>query len=387
MVLCVAAASLAQSGCFANLDGHWLVGSQGYSSQPRLFFQRWKALVTSNDNWEYKPTEGGVPTRNDEGDRVYIGSRSGELYCFDARRGKVVWRKRLAQEIRSELLYHEGVLYVGATDGYLYAVDAERGTVNWKYNAKSEITAQPVIAGDRIYFTTAEHSVYALDADNGTWKWNYTRSVPEGFSIHGQGGPLLHKGSIYAGFADGYVVSLKALDGALQWEKRLSTAPRFADVDATPVFAGGAILTSSFAEGLFALDADDGLIRWKLPSRGASTPVIVGDVGYVTTPRGEAISFSVKDGAIKWRAQVAEAEGHLSDPVVHGRFLLLSSSQRSATDTVGGVWVLDRQTGKVEAMVDVGHGIHGKPFIANGQLYFLTDSGWFYVYRFGRSSP
>jgi len=330
------------SSCFHTLDGHGLLGSQGYTPRPRLLFQKWKAQITFNDDWDYKPAEGSVPAASESGDRVYVGGRGGELVCIEVRRGKPCWRKKLGAELRSEILYNEGRLFVGAGDGHIYSVDAETGKINWKYNVKAEVSARPVLVGDRVYFTSAEHAVYALDADSGEWRWTYTRSVPEGFTMQGQGGVLVHKGSVFAGFADGFIVSLKAADGALQWEKRLSTAPRFADVDATPVVGNGAVLTSSFIEGLFSLDSDDGLIRWKIPARGASTPTILGNIGYFTTPGGEVVAFNVKDGAVKWRAQITQGEGHLSDAVVYKHLLLVSTSHPTRLGTEGGVWVLDR---------------------------------------------
>jgi len=372
------------SACFQSLDGHGLLGSQGYTPRSRLLFQKWKEKITFNDDWEYKPTEAAVPAASESGDRVYIGGRGGELVCLEVRRGKTCWRKKLGSEIRSEILFHEGVLYVGAADGHIYAVDAEVGKVNWKYNVKSEIAAKPVVSDDKIYFTSAEHSVYALDLDSGEWRWTYTRSVAEGFTMHGTGGVLVHKGAVYAGFADGFIVSLKAADGALQWEKKLSSAPRFADVDATPVIGNGAVITSSFIEGLFSLDSDDGLIRWKIPARGASSPTIVGPLGYFTTPGGEVVAFDVKGGAVKWRAQITQGEGHLSDALVYKHYILVSSSHPTRLGTEGGVWVLDRESGKLDTVVDLGPGVHGKPFVAGGNLFFLTDTGWFYAYRFGR---
>jgi outer membrane protein assembly factor BamB len=377
-------ASAALGGCFQELEGRVVLGSQGYTPRSTLFLQRWSRQVTWNEPWDYKPLEYASAAISDNGERVFIGSRGGTLWCFEVRTGKVVWRVRLGREIRSALTFHEGVLYFGAADGHFYSVDAEEGKVRWKYATKGEILSRPVITSDRVYFTTGDHTLYAVDADTGEWRWHYSRPVPEGFSIQGHAGPLLHKGSLYVGFADGFLVALKSQDGALLWEKKLSEAPRFGDVDTTPVLAGGAILAGSFAEGLFALDPEDGIIRWKIPASGASTPAVVGDTGYFTTPGGEVIAFRVADGKVLWRSRIDP--GFVSEPAVYGRYLLVSQSQIGTAQTRGGVWALDRDTGAVEAIVDVGHGVRGRPAVGHGHLYFVTDSGWFYAYRFGRGS-
>jgi outer membrane protein assembly factor BamB len=376
--LCAALAS----GCFHDLDPRVVLGQQGYVPPSYLVFPHWSRRLTFNDPWDYKPLEYAVPAVSDNGERVYAGSRQGDLSCFDVRTGRLVWRIRIGREVRSHILYQEGTLFFGAGDGRLYAVDAEEGKVRWKYAAKAEVSARPVITTTRAFFTSNDHMVYAVDADTGEWRWHYARPVPEGFTMQGQAGPLLHKGSLFVGFADGYLVSLKAQDGALQWEKRLSEATRFGDVDTTPALAGGTLLAAAFNEGLFALDPADGIIRWKIPAAGASTPSVAGDVGYFTTPAGEIASFSVADGKVRWRVRIDP--GYLSPPVVYRRWLLVSQSEITTVKTRGGVYVLDRDTGKVETVIDIGQGVRGAPVAARGHLFFLTDSGWLHAYRFGR---
>lgn len=372
-------------GCFRELGRYGdLLGTQGYTPRARLFFQKWRARVTDNEAWDYKPLEHAVPAVNEEGDRVFVGGRGGLVQCLDVRRGTAVWSVRLGREIRSELIYRGGVVFVGAADGHLYALDAERGSVNWKYYAKAEIQARPFVTDDRVVFATADHAVYSLDRDTGQWRWSYNRSIPEGFTIQGQGGVTIHKGTAYVGFADGFLVALKAKDGALLWEKKLSDAPRFSDVDSTPAVAGKNVLVSAFSEGLFALDPDDGLIRWKIPARGASSPAVAGDAAYFTTPGGEVVAFDVRNGKTRWRRRVADNEGHLSDAIVYKRFVLFSMSQIKTIGTEGGVWVLDRQSGDVVAVIDLGPGVHGKPIVRKGNLFFLTDSGLLYAYRLAR---
>jgi outer membrane protein assembly factor BamB len=372
-------------GCFHDLDPRVVLGTQGYLPQPALVLPRWSRQVTFNEFWDYKPLEYAVPVASDNGERVYVGSRQGELTGFETRTGKAVWQLKIGRELRSEPVFHEGTLFLGAADGHFYSVDAEEGKVRWKYATKAEIQARPFVTPDRIYFTSADHSVYALDTDTGEWRWHYTRSVPEGFAIGGPGGVLVHKESVYVGFADGYLVSLKAADGALLWEKRLSEAQRFGDVTGTPALGGGAVVAVDFTEGIFALDPEDGIIRWKIPARGASTPAIVGEVGYVTTLDGEVVAFSVADGKIRWRVQVAS--GYLSMPLVYERHLLVSQSEIAVAQTRGGVWLLDRLNGRVATAIDVGHGVRGSPIVSRGNIFFLTDSGWIHGYRFGRGAP
>jgi hypothetical protein len=50
------------------------------------------------------------------------------------------------------------------------------------------------------------------------------------------------------------------------------------------------------------------------------------------------------------------------------------------------VWLLDRRSGRVETTIDVGHGVRGAPLVSRGNIFFLSDGGWFHGYRFGRGA-
>ena len=59
----------------------------------------------------------------------------------------------------------------------------------------------------------------SLEAQGGKWRWQYEREAPEGFTIHGHAAPRAHDGSVFAGFSDGYLVSLNGQNGEVMWAK------------------------------------------------------------------------------------------------------------------------------------------------------------------------
>ena len=254
---------------------------------------RWRTSIHEHVMFEARPEEaasGAVV-----GSTLVIGSRGGKLVALDTATGRTAWSTALSGGIDSDARFDkaQGHVYVGSDDGYVYAVD-KAGKIRWSYKAKGAIERGAELAGDLVYFSTAADRVFALEAGSGKWRWQYERAAPEGFTIHGHSAPRAHDGAIFAGFSDGYLVSLNGQNGEVMWAKSLAAATdQFVDVDATPAFAGDLVIASSYSGGLYALRARDGDVRWRLNIEGASAIRLADGRLYVAAPREGAVSSDI----------------------------------------------------------------------------------------------
>jgi len=265
-------------------------------------------------------------------------------------------------------------VYVGGNDGVLYALVAATGAERWTYKAKGPVTGTPVFDEGTIYVTTGENRVYAIDAGSGAWRWQYDREAPETFTIRGVSSPLLYGGRAYVGFADGYLAALNARTGDAVWARSLAgDAQRFVDVDATPTVVDGVLYAASYAGGVYALDPADGSVKWHFPVEGAATVRADGGrVWFAATHAG--LHCLDRDGHLVWRQALAEA-GELSAPVLLdgalGRYLLASASE-------AGTYVVDAASGRLLQFFSPGHGVTAPATTDGGDVYLLTNGGWFY---------
>src|SRR6185295_6641994 len=63
-------------------------------------------------------------------------------------------------------------VYFPSADGNVYCIDARDGRIVWKFKAKDSFKATPTIAGDRIIASGLDHHVYCLKAADGTVIWD-----------------------------------------------------------------------------------------------------------------------------------------------------------------------------------------------------------------------
>lgn len=309
------------------------------------------------------------------GDLLVIGSRAGKILGIRATDGHVDWATAASGGIDSEALYapEQGLVYLGADDGTFYAVDPRSGKVRWSHRAKGAIERAPALGGDTVYVSTASDRVLALEAATGRWRWQYERETPEGFTIHGYGGPRLRGSELLVGFADGYLVSLQAASGEVGWAKSLaSTSDQFVDVDTTPLIAGASVYAASYSGGVYALDGADGGVRWRLGIEGAGPMSVIGDRLYFAVPRRGLHAVSL-DGRILWRQGLAKA-GDVTAPLSLGRYLIFSGTR-------AGLFIVDRRDGELLEIFDPGQGICAQATIdpTRNRVYVLSNGGALYA--------
>ena len=335
---------------------------------------RWRAELHQHGLFEPTPEECATGALVGEGRQLVIGSRASAIVSVGTERGQIQWATSASGGIDSEAYYDakHNQVYLGADDGTFYAVDPG-GKVRWTYHAKGAIEQAPDVAGDTVYFGTAADRVIALDATNGKWRWQYERETPEGFTIHGYSGPRAHGEDVIAGFSDGYLVSLNGASGEVVWARSLAAASdQFVDVDSTPTIVGNMIYASSYSGGLHAVDAKDGAIRWRVGIEGVSSVYVAGARIYFAAPR-EGLHAADTDGHILWRQGLRQA-GDLTTPVVVGSYLVFSGSR-------AGLFIVDRETGKLLEMFNPGSGICAAPTVdpSGTRLYVLSNGGALYA--------
>lgn len=360
------------TGC-ASATARRLDGSATSPHRAGILQILWRATLHDHGLFEPSPEEcaSGVLANG----RLVLGSRAGAVVGIAPDTGHLDWVTGVSGGIDSEARFDaaRGQVYLGADDGSFYAVDPKTGKIRWTYHGKGAIERPAEIGPDLVYVGSAADRVVALEPDSGKWRWQYERDMPEGFTIHGYSGPRLRGGQVLAGFADGYFVSLAAQSGEVTWAKSLAAASdQFVDVDTTPALNDDLAYVSSYSGGLYALDARDGTVRWRLGIEGVGDVTAAGGQLYFVAPR-YGLHAAHPDGHVLWRQGLSEA-GDLTHPMVVGDYLIFSGSR-------GGLFVVDRGSGELLEIFNPGQGICAPATWdpATHRLYVLSNSGSLYA--------
>jgi alcohol dehydrogenase (cytochrome c) len=138
-----------------------------------------------------------------------------------------------------------------------------RFPLNARPAAAGLIASTPIVHGDRVFVQDLRSNVFALDRANGRLRWERRYGAESG----GPNGLAYADGAIF-GATDTTAFALDARHGSQLWGRRLVT-PTEQFVDVAPVAAGGRVYTGTVGYppggkgAVYALDADDGSVRWR----------------------------------------------------------------------------------------------------------------------------
>lgn len=206
---------------------------------------------------------------------------------------------------------HDGTVYAGTTGGVVHAVDAATGEKRWTFTAPArrppgfeeiggltynDIAGAISVSNGTVFISSWNGHVYALDADTGRPRWTYdARDQLEG-------AVTVADGTVYA-TGDRNLYALDAADGSLQW--KLNTPEDEAQVArGSPAVADGTLYvgrgTSVENMNLAAVDAEDGTVRWETPAvlQMLANPSVANGVVYV--PAGRLLALDANTGSFRW---------------------------------------------------------------------------------------
>jgi outer membrane protein assembly factor BamB len=244
--------------CLAYGDRLWIVRRQ---MRPSLYCL---SLTSRELLWDLE-MEGATGEPLKVGDRIYIGNGAGELLTLGAYDGELIWRTGLDLPLVGSPAYSGGCVAGTMENGGIWCCEAERGTLLWRKEGLGTFLSGPVILDSLVVAGTREGICYGLALSDGSILWRkeldggvYTRAAAT-------------KSRIYVGTSLGNVYGIRADNGEILWQYRAESG-----IGCPPLLSGKWLFAGTLDRKLVALNRRTGERVWQQDLRGRcrTTPVI-----------------------------------------------------------------------------------------------------------------
>jgi outer membrane protein assembly factor BamB len=218
----------------------------------------WQVKVGNAGNFHFTPAV--------EAGYVYAASAEGDVAKFDVSSGNQSWRVNAGEKLSGGVGVGGSLVMVGTTTGVVYAYDIS-GKLQWKSMLSSEVLSAPVYYDGLVIVRTGDSRIYGINANDGSRKWVYDRTGPA-LALRSSAGVVVDGGAVYAGFAGGKLISIRADNGKLMWEasvaqpKGVTEIERIADITSQPVIDGPLVYAVAYQGKIAAVDRATGRIIW-----------------------------------------------------------------------------------------------------------------------------
>ena len=318
-------------------------------------------------------------------DKVVTAGRDGVVTVVDTRSGVQL------QEIELETILSGGVggdesLWLLTTkNGELIAIDALTGVIKWQINVPSEILSRPIMAMDSILVRTVDGQIVSLNRTTGKTRWSYQQSKPA-LTLRGSGLLVVTRDRVYAGMANGRLVSLSLQNGDVIWDVTLSTPKghseiqRLVDVDGRAELFGYILYAAGYQGRVAALDVQKGQFLWARDFSTYTGVTVDSKAVYSSDERSHIWSLDRYNGATLWKQEKLQAR-NVTRPVLFGDYLIVG-------DADGYLHVMSKFDGRFVARISVGeddeflseNGILVPPVVTDDLIIVTTRDGMLYSY-------
>lgn len=205
--------------------------------------------------WRTLPTEDAGDRQFDpllDGDRLFVGWRSGAVEALDLATGQRIWRTPLGERLNTSLAAAGSALVVGTLTGGLHRLSREDGRVLARLAVQGMPYGDLVAAGGCLLSLQAAakdpaspegaFTLACLDPALSRTLWSF-RSEKELSTFR----PLIHAGRAVIGW-DGTLTSLDLGTGARAWSCPVQGVPRGVGA------AGGSLYVGTLSGRVLALD-------------------------------------------------------------------------------------------------------------------------------------
>ena len=329
----------------------------------------WSSNAGKTEKYDYTPAI--------DSSAVYATNTAGEILKLDATNGRQIWRVNVGESISGGIGIGAGILLVGSNKGNVHAYDTA-GKPLWKAKVSSEILSVPRYFDGLAIVRTGDNRIFGLDATDGSRKWVYERASPA-LTLRSSVGIVVDGGAVYAGFAGGKMVAIRADNGKLLWEatvaqpKGVTEIERIADITSLPVVDGRLVYAVAYQGKIAAVDRTNGKVVWNRDISSYSGLNVENAKIFVSHTLGAVYSLDDETGKTFWR-QGALANRRLTAPLPMGGVIAVG-------DLEGYVHFLTRDEGNFAARIKLdGNAVMSLvPSASATQLIAETRDGGLYA--------
>ena len=299
----------------------------------------WSSNAGKTDKYDYTPAL--------DASAIYAANIEGELAKFDPANGRQLWQINVGEPISGGVGIGAGIVLVGSSKGNVFAYDVT-GKLLWKAKVSSEVLSVPRYFDGMVIARTGDNHIFGLDATDGSRKWVYERINPA-LTLRSSVGVTVDSGAVYAGFAGGKMVAIRADNGKLIWEatvaqpKGVTEIERITDITSLPVVDGPLIYAVAYQGKIAAVDRASGRLVWNRDISSYSGLSAEDAKIFVSHTLGAVYSLDYTSGKTFWR-QGALANRRLTAPLPMGNVIAVG-------DLEGYLHFLTREEGKFAARI------------------------------------
>lgn len=302
---------------------------------------------------------------------IYAANDSGKVVAINGSTGKYLWKEDLDRELSGGVGVGGGQVLVADIEGRIFALDASSGALLWKSKVNREVLSAPASNGQTVAVQTLDGFLVGLNAVNGAEIWRYQIDIPS-LTLRAGTSPLMAGNTVVSGFPNGKVVGLNTVNGSLLWENRValpkgrSELERMVDIAGSPILEGDVIYVTSYQGRAAAITRGTGRSIWYQDISSHQMPAYGLEQVYITLDNDEVRALRGNSGQELWSNTQLKYR-KLSAPGYADGFVAVG-------DAEGYLHILSAVDGRMVGRDKIDSSGISAPILSDGKTLYVFDN-------------
>ncbi|MFI4983685.1 MAG: PQQ-binding-like beta-propeller repeat protein [Rickettsiales bacterium] len=279
--------------------------------------------------------------------------------------------------------YHAGLIFVTSGLGEVVALSETDGSLVWGHKLSSPSRATPLATdAGLVLFQTIDNKVYALDIKTGDVVWGHV-GISDEINLLQTYSPISFEQQIIVQYTSGDLYALDLMSGQEIWAQNINPAidhlgqtTKLQNVLTSPTIASGNVYAFSNDGYIASINAQSGQMNWKERLRINKQIWIAGGTIFGVNTSNKILAINASNGNLIWELDAIEnneKSGYLNAPIIANNKLLIVSS-------IGQLFYINPNKPVIEATIAVVSDVHLPPMVSDGELYLVSDDGYIAKY-------
>ena len=322
--------------------------------------------------WSYKSDSRTASSPVIYDNTAYWSDKRGRIFGVDYN-GNLCFDYSFATAVEATPMVHDSVLYIGRIDGNMSALSLTQKDTLWNFETMGQISASPnigVINGkEAVVFGSYDNFLYCIDKQSG----KELNRFESGYYINGAA--ALWQNYIISGGCDAWLKIIDVTTGIVSDSLILDTY-----IPASPAISGNHCYIADHSGNVYEIVINRGKIASQKKIVEAkddegtfvSVPALSDKTLFILSDDRNLYAIDRQDGSVRWKYLQKGNSGE-SSPVVCANKVISCSKN-------GFVTILDASSGKMLWEYDTGEQITACPAIIDGRFYILTTKGTLFCF-------
>ena len=318
---------------------------------------------------------------SNKGTLIFFNEK-GTIFNFD-RNNKLIWKSNVYKKVDKKL---KPILYFASNDKILivadnlanfYAININDGKLIWSKRNSAPFNSQIKIYQDKFYVIDFENVLRCISVKDGSELWNY-KTEKSFIKSQQKLSLVINENKVIFINTLGDLSSVDINTGQLLWQIPTQSSDIYENYfslkNSDLIYSNGSIYFSNNKNEFFAIDANNGFVKWKQTINSNLRPTFADGLVLTISLEGYFVVLDSRNGNILRITSIFDQIKNYKKKNIKPVGFIITKNKMYLSLNNGRLVVIDTSSGKPIDIIKIDSEKISRPYVTDNNMFIVRDN-------------